>query len=275
MGLLSKAFNSKALKNLVIGTTLTATMVGGMAGLATPHEAHAINDTQAIILGLGAAAAGAMIGNQVFNGGSHGGGAGMVDPSCGYRETQTNSYGMRYGGTTSRTINCPPRAAAGAHQRAPQQVFVQPQAPQQVVVQQSRSSGELEKELKLLESLRHERQMLERERDAEFYKSAPAARTEQAANFCMKVTKPESLDAANRKNCGAILSRTEEGRAFLERMGRTDLMKAQDMSQRSGDDAGAGALCATETIKESYDAAGKMTGRTIEKTTKPCNPKPM
>lgn len=269
MGMLMKAFNSKVLKNLVVGTALTTTLVGGMAGLATPKDAHALNDTGAILLGIGSAIAGGVIANKVFGGGgSSGGGAGGIDPSCGYTETQTNNYGYSYGGTTTRSVNCPPRPAGaaygGGYQQVPQQVVVQPPA---------RSSADIEKDLMLLEGLKHERQMRALERDAEFYKSTPGIRMDQATGFCMNVTKAESLDAANRKDCGAILSRSEKGRAFLESMGRTDLMKAQGVSQRSGDDAGA--LCATETIKESYDASGKMTGRTLEKSTKPCSPKPM
>ena len=252
MGTLSKTF-----KALTVGTALTTMMVGGTVGLATPQEAEASTEGKIWTGILGALGAGAVV-----YGLKHQGNAGVMgyDPSCGRNMTTTSNYGSYYNQSTTQSIYCPPQAMTnynGGYASAPQQIIVQPPA---------KTQAEIQMDMMKAEQLAAERQKLQLENEADFYASIPKMRLERATGFCMNVNDPQYLDADNRSDCGAILNRTKQGRDFLAAV-RPDMLKGAGQQVAAG---GADQQCSSEVVKESYDANGKLTGRTIEKTMKPC-----
>ncbi len=266
----------RALRALTVGTALTTMMATGTVGLATPTNAEASEEGRRnTMIGIVLGTLGGLYAiNKMTS--SSGGGAQTVDDHCGRNYTTTSTYGTYYNQSRTESVNCPPRPYA--QQAAP--VYQQQAAPQYMMVAPpaapARSAADIERDRAELEKARNERLAMVAQSDAEFYKLAGAARMEQQTGFCMNITDPASLDAPNREHCGAVLSRTEKGRTFLIGLGRDDLVKpfaraalAMDGMQAS---AAAGEQCTTETVKETMDpASGKVTGRTVEKVTKPCS----
>ena len=246
MAKLRKTFNA-----LMAGTALTAMMVTGTVGLATPHEAEASQEgVRNTMLGiLGAAIVGGIVYNKM--GGSS---QTAIDPSCARNYTTTTNSGSYYNQSTTQSVNCPPAQQANYAQQ------------QQIIVQPQKSQAEIQLDQMRAEQLAAERQKLQLQNEADFYASIPKMRLERETGFCMNVNDPQYLDADNRKDCPNVLNRTKQGQDFLASV-RPDLLKNQRVESTSVDQQ-----CASETVKESYGADGKMTGRTIEKTMKPCKP---
>lgn len=245
---------SKLLKTLTVGTALTGMMATGTIGLMAPQDVHASEEGKRnTLLGV----LGGVLALGVYNhyrGGNNN--APAIDPSCAQSYTTTTNSGSYYNQSTTQSVNCPGRSVNYA-----------PQQQQQIIVQPQRSSAEIQADMMRAEELAAQRQMRAFERDAEFYKNVGRVRQEQALNFCMNVSDPKFLDADNRAHCPGVLNNTQEGRQYLASIGRGDLLTEFSKAKIS---SGASDQCMTETVKETLGADGKVTGRTIERTTKPC-----